>query len=167
MKLVARAQLDLVERLAARFSQQSSRMWPLDIHQSKYIALISSLRSVGHVFYKVDCDTPEKLAWQKPRWKEWQQEPIFAEFIEPARNVLLKEFEGGLTHNSPGMGDPGIVTEVGMPGMSSLVVDFDPTQAVAANGKPLLMQIRQAIQFWDRHLSEAENAFSQGQPPMP
>lgn len=94
--LVARAQLNFVTDLVARFERYDSTMRPVAEYQSQYIAIIALLRSVGHVFDKVDCADDQRRSWSTTRWREWKKAPIFREFIEPARNVLLKEFQGGL-----------------------------------------------------------------------
>ena len=41
MDLVARAQLDFVKRLIARFKERPPAMLPLDVHQARYIAIIA------------------------------------------------------------------------------------------------------------------------------
>ena len=94
--LVARAQLDFILELVARFERDDNLMHPVADRQSQYVAIIALLRSVGHVFEKVDCAEPNRRAWSKARWRDWRQEAIFGDFIEPTRNALLKEFQGGL-----------------------------------------------------------------------
>src|SRR4051812_17973775 len=94
--LVARAQLNFVTELVARFERYESMMGPVADYQSQYIAIIALLRSIGHVFDKVDCAEGSRKSWSAARWPEWERAPIFRKFIEPARNVLLKEFQGGL-----------------------------------------------------------------------
>jgi hypothetical protein len=156
MELVARAQLEFVRRLIARFKERPPAMQPLDVHQARYVAIIAMLRGIGHVFEKVDCDTDEKKSWAKRKWLEWKARPIFKEFIDPTRNALLKEFEGGLTLRAEGMSSPAIVSDPSMPDSASVVLDFDVSRAIAPNGKPLLKQFDEAIEFWERNLRQAE-----------
>jgi hypothetical protein len=68
-------------------------MRPVADYQSQYIEIIAL--PIGHVFDEVDCAEEGGESWSTARWREWKQAPIFREFIEPARNVLLKEFQGG------------------------------------------------------------------------
>ena len=51
--LVARAQLNFIRDLLARFERDDSMMRPAADYQSQYVAIIALLRSVGHVFEKV------------------------------------------------------------------------------------------------------------------
>ncbi|RTL89281.1 MAG: hypothetical protein EKK29_03190 [Hyphomicrobiales bacterium] len=82
--LVARAQLNFIRDLVARFERDDSMMRPVADYHSQYVAIIALLRSVGHVFEKVDCTDAGRRAWSKARWSIWKQEPIFGDFIERA-----------------------------------------------------------------------------------
>ncbi|TIP18447.1 hypothetical protein [Mesorhizobium sp.] len=159
--LVARAQLDFIKSLVARFQRPDNLMQPLIVFQSQYIAIIALLRSVGHVFEKVDCDTPERKAWGKSKWLEWQRAPIFQSFIEPKRNELLKQFKGGLELRDSGFSTPAIVGDPSMPGMTSIVTTLEPADLRDAEGRPIMPQIHEAAAFWHRCLAEAEAAFGE------
>ena len=159
--LVARAQLDFIRDLVARFAQDDSMMRPVADYQSQYVAIIALLRSVGHVFDKVDCVDAERRAWCKTRWSTWKQDPIFGTFIEPARNALLKEFQGGLHLRSAAFGPTAVVADPSMPNRFSHVATFDAREARDLNGKPVLPQLHAAIAFWDRCLKEAESSFGE------
>ena len=77
--LVARAQLTLIQNLLTEFGQNDGMMHPDFHYQSQFIAIITLLRSVGHVFVNVDCnDNPDRQAWNKKNWQEWKQEEIFS-----------------------------------------------------------------------------------------
>ncbi len=117
--LYAQEQLNLTETLVAYFGMRSSDMKPLAMHQAHYIAIITMLRSIGHVFHKVDCDTPEKKKWANEKWAIWKTRSVFRDFIDPSRNQLLKEFRGGLTLRTSGMSSPAAVAFPGLPGKSS------------------------------------------------
>ncbi len=159
--LVARAQLDFIKTLVARFQRPDNVMQPLIVFQSQYIAIIALLRSVGHVFKNVDCDTPERQAWGKSKWVEWQRAAIFRTFIEPRRNDLLKEFRGGLELRNSGFSSPAIVADPSMPGMTSIVTTLEAANLCDAEGRPVMPQIHEALAFWDRCLSAAEAAFGE------
>ena len=113
--LVARAQLNFIRELLARFERDDSVMRPVADHQSQYIAIIALLRSVGHVFEKVDCVEPDRRDWSRAKWRDWRQEAIFGDFIEPTRNALLKEFQGGLELQSDAFGSVAVVADPSMP----------------------------------------------------
>ncbi|RUM96799.1 hypothetical protein EET67_16350 [Pseudaminobacter arsenicus] len=159
--LAARAQLDFINSLVARFQRRDSVMQPLIVFQSQYIAIIALLRSVGHVFEKVDCDTSEREVWGNRKWAEWKRVPIFRSFIEPRRNDLLKEFKGGLEFRDSGFSTPAIVADPSMPGMTSIVTTLEAAELRDANGRLILPQVHEAVAFWDRCLAEAEAAFGE------
>lgn len=60
--LVARIQLNFIHDLVARFQRDDSTMRPVADYQSQYVAIIALLRSVGHVFEKVDCTDTDRRA---------------------------------------------------------------------------------------------------------
>ena len=160
MMLVARAQLDFIRDLIARFERDDSMMRPVADYQSQYIAIIALLRSVGHVFEKVDCMDDGKRAWSKARWLQWKLEPIFHEFIEPTRNALLKEFQGGLQLRSEAFSPVAVVVDPSMPGGVSHVAGFDAREMRDFMNRPVLPNLHAAVAFWDRCLKEAEAAFA-------
>ena len=157
--LVARAQLNFIAELVARFERDESVMRAVADHQSQYIAIIALLRSVGHVFEKVDCSDAGRREWSKAQWRTWKQEPIFGDFIEPTRNALLKEFQGGLQLHSDAFGSIAVVADPSMPGGASRVAAFDAREFRDLMGRPVLPQVHAALAFWDRCLSEAEAKF--------
>jgi hypothetical protein len=157
--LVARAQLGFVRELIARCERDESIMRPVADYQSQYIAIIALLRSVGHVFEKVDCAEASRRAWSKARWSTWKQDPIFGEFIEPTRNALLKEFQGGLELQSAAFGPVAVVVDPSMPGGVSHVAGFDAREVRDSMNRLVLPNIHAAVAFWDRCLREAEAAF--------
>jgi hypothetical protein len=157
--LVAHEQLQFVRDLVARFERPSSAMVPVSAVQSQYIAIVVMLRAIGHTFQSVDCDTPEKVRWGKDAWKTWQNEPVFADFIKPTRDTLLKEFRGGLELRNDAFGAFAIYAEPGMPGNTTTVSDFHAERLTNLDGEQVLPKIYEALAFWDRHLSETEAAF--------
>lgn len=154
--LVARAQLNFVTDLVARFERHDSMMRPVAERQSQYIAIIALLRSIGHVFDKVDCADDRRRSWSAAKWREWKQAPIFREFIEPARNVLLKEFQGGLELRNSAFDTIAVVADASVLDGVSYVAAFDSAKLRDAEGRLILPKIREALTFWDRCLREAE-----------
>lgn len=159
--LVARAQLDLITTLVARFERQDNNMQPVIVFQSQYIAIITLLRSIGHVFEKVDCHTDERKSWATSQWKVWKRAPIFESFIEPKRNDLLKEFKGGLELRNDAFDSPAVVADPSMPGMVSILTTMDAARLRDADGRLVMPAIHEAIAFWHRCLNEAEAAFGE------
>lgn len=159
--LVARAQLNFIRDLVARFERDDSMMRPVADYQSQYVAIIALLRSVGHVFEKVDCTDAGRRAWSKARWPTWKREPIFGDFIEPTRNALLKEFQGGLQLRSDAFGPIAVVADPSVPGGMSHVAGFDAREVRDFKGRLVLPNLHDAVAFWDRCLREAEAAFGE------
>ena len=89
--------------------------------------------------------------------KVWKQDPI-RHFIEPTRDALLKEFEGGLSPRRR-LRPPAIVVDVTAPSGTSLLASFEPTKACDVRGRPVLPLFHAALMFWDRCLTEAEAEF--------
>jgi hypothetical protein len=108
------------------------------------------------VFDKVDCVDERRQSWSSARWQAWKQAPIFREFIEPARNVLLKEFQGGLELRNSAFDTIAVVVDPGVPEGVSHVAAFDSAKLSDAEGRPILPRIREALAFWDQCLREAE-----------
>ncbi|QUT04513.1 hypothetical protein KFK14_15845 [Sphingobium phenoxybenzoativorans] len=163
--LVARAQLNFVRDLVARFQRDDSMMRPVADYQSQYVAIIALLRSVGHVFEKVDCADTDRRAWSKVQWPAWKRDPIFGDFIEPTRNALLKEFQGGLQLRSEAFGPIAVVADPSVPGGVSHVAGFDAREVRDLMGRPVLPNLHAAMAFWDRCLKEAEAAFGESSAP--
>lgn len=163
--LVARAQLNFIRDLVARFARDDSMMRPVTDYQSQYVAIIALLRSVGHVFEKVDCNDPGRRTWSKARWLTWRQEPIFGDFIEPTRNALLKEFQGGLQLRSDAFGPIAVVADPSVPDGVSHVAGFNVREVRDLMGRPVLPNLHAAVAFWDRCLKEAETAFGEAASP--
>jgi hypothetical protein len=157
--LVAQEQLQFVRQLVAQFEQQSSAMVPLMALQAQYIAIVVTLRAIGHTFENVDCDSSERSRWSKEKWKTWQQEPIFARFIKPTRDVLLKEFRGGLTLQNEAFRSHAFCADPGMPDGVTVVSDLDVNKLTDGEGKLVIPKLREALDFWQSRLSEAEAAF--------
>lgn len=157
--LVARAQLDFIRDLVERFERDDGPMRSISDYRSQYIAIVALLRSVGHVFEKVDCTDAGRRHWSKERWRTWRQNPIFSDFIEPTRNALLKESQGGLQRHDDAFVAVAAVADPSMPSGASLIASFDRSEFRDAEGRPILPQLRTALDFWDQCLQEAEAQF--------
>lgn len=155
--LTARVQWQFVSNLVANFEIPNRDMSSLIGFQSQYIAIVAMLRSIGHTFYKVDArQDPARKAWADAAWDKWEQEPIFATFIEPTRNKLLKEFEHGLQLQSEAFALVGAVADPRFPDGTAHVATFDPHQARDLDNRLVLPLFNDALRFWDRCLKDAE-----------
>ncbi|MER9847697.1 hypothetical protein NKJ55_10070 [Mesorhizobium sp. M0106] len=159
--LVARAQLDFIKTLVAQFERSSNIMQPIIVFQSQYIAIITLLRSVGHVFEKVDCNTPKRKTWADAKWEEWKRAPIFETFIEPTRNDLVKQFKGGLELRDDAFESPAVVADPSMPDMVSIVTTMDARRLRNAEGRLVMPDIHEAIAFWNLRLLDADAVFQE------
>lgn len=155
--LTARTQWKFVSDLVARFEQPSHDLRHQVDFQSLYIAIVAMLRSIGHTFYKVDAKPdPARRAWADAAWSKWEQEPIFSDFIDPARNKLLKEFQHGLQLQSEAFTLVAAVADPSFPNGAARVASFDPYQARDLDNRLVLPLFKEALNFWDRCLKEAE-----------
>ena len=120
-----RAQAPLIDSMNATHSlycADHSQNW-----RAEYIVAITTVRAVGHVLHKVDCEIhPEIIPIVKDRFQRWKlgngDDELFVYFIEEARNMLLKTYQfpgdedavfkidssGEFTSGDP---DPDVVTE--------------------------------------------------------
>jgi hypothetical protein len=158
MVLVARAQLNFIRDLVSRFERDDCMMRPVVDYQSQHVAIVALLRSVGHVFDKVDCTDARRRKWSKAEWSTWKQEPIFKDFIEPNRNAMLKEFQGKLELRSGAFESIAVVADPSAPNGVSSVAGFNARKAVDIFERPVLPNFHAAMGFWDRFLAHAEQA---------
>ena len=161
--LAARELLNFVSSMVDEFEQGVRVAVPEATLQAQYIAIVWMLRAVGHVLYKVDCDTPSQRAKLGDKWKIWKTEPIFSNFIEPNRNDLLKEYEGKLVFGgeiaSADREDAStdLVYVYANPTNTNsynqtLAVNYSADTIKNSNGIKVLPLFRDAINFWNRHL---------------
>jgi hypothetical protein len=154
--LAAREVLSLTSKWVDKFSANNGAGNAVheEVVQTQYIAIVCMMRAVGHVLQKVDCEPSQsrKVALQA-KWKAWKQEPIFADFIEPTRNRLLKEFEGGLEL----IGQEGATQAVAAGPQPQRHWWFDASKVKDSEGRPVLAKFREALAFWNRALSEIES----------
>lgn len=157
--LTARAQHNLVKELVLDFAQGGGPARPVALITAQHLAIVSLLRSIGNVLNEVDADSPARSQWLAERWPQWKAEPIFAEFINPTRNRLLKKFAGALKTENPAFA--GIAAVASADG-ATLHGFLDVNALREADGTRTLDRFREALDYWDRHLREAEAAFGQG-----
>lgn len=160
IELVARAQLDFVHELFNRFASRDSVARPVVEYESQYVAIVVLLRSVGHVFEKVDCVSAERRRWCSENWQVWKRASIFNDFIEPARNRLLKEFRGELGLSGDVFRDAAVVADPGARGGATRVISLEVDQLRDQSGNQVIPQLRSALSFWDDCLRQAEVAFA-------
>jgi hypothetical protein len=154
--LTARAQLDLVTALIADFSDSTGPVPPVSTSTALHLAIVTLLRSIGHVLKEVDADTATRKKWLAERWALWKAELIFADFIELNRNRLLKEFRGALEASNPAFTGIAAVATVGG---ASLYGSLKAQELREPDGSRTLDRLQEAVAFWDRHLRETEAAF--------
>lgn len=157
--LVARAQLDLVRSFLGEFARPTSEMRSIALLRAQYVAITVTLRSVGNVLRNVDANTAAKRAWLDERWPSWKAEPIFADFINPGRNALLKEARGMLDFRDPALASPAVVVDPAMPDGVSLLFGLD-AEALRTDGQSTMRLFREAVAFWDARVGQAERAFT-------
>ncbi|MGY4177638.1 hypothetical protein ACVIHH_002929 [Bradyrhizobium sp. USDA 4518] len=168
--MTTRARLVLDDcRLALQMLEDETELRRWRLH---WVAAIALIRAVGHVLDKVDGkDTSVKKA-ARAAYAEWtgtaQEHEIFREFIERERNTILKEYEFNL--------HPDEAVEVVVSVPLKRVSDGKVLQGGAIfplDGnvyRPLLDGFREgddardvlseAIDWWDRELSEIERMAS-------
>lgn len=159
IELAARALLNTIDEWIAAFQRPTSELKEHTTAQMQYTAIATMLRSVGHVFAKVDCQTASRDAWAKREWSTFKEEPIFKDFIDYNRNLLLKEYRGALQLGDRGMKVGAVSIDLSLPGDVRRHVDLRPEEIVAPNGRAALPQFQEAVRFWNRYLSEAEREF--------
>ncbi len=153
--LVARQALNLAHDLIDEFSVYNSFAQNEAILQSKYIAIVVLLRSVGHALLTTDCAEEPYKKELTDRWKNWRQEDIFKDFILPTRNALVKEFSEGLNFRRD---DPAMIFSGVPSGRTGAVIsiNIDPNTVTDVHGRLVLPLFRQALAFWNRCLGEIE-----------
>lgn len=157
--LTARVQHNLVKELVLDFAQGGGAARPVALITAHHLAIVSLLRSIGNVLHEVDADTPARSQWLAERWPQWKVEPIYAEFINPTRNRLLKKFAGALeARNSAFAG----IAAVASAGGAALHGFLDVNALQELDGTRTLDRFHEALDYWDRHLREAEAVFGQG-----
>ena len=157
--LVARVQLRFVERLVSFLSLADGEMRPVDEVKGQLIAVIALLRSIGHVLEKVDADTDAKRAWLAGDWPSWKTEPIFKDFIEPTRNMLLKEFDG-ISRLIDRAFSAHAAVAAPTPEMVMMMGAFDPALLRDDASSDIWPKIGAALDYWDRRVRETENVFA-------
>ena len=156
--LVAREALNLVDDMVHALSRAGDDAMPEAAIQAQYIAIIAMLRSVGHILEKVDCGAAPDNQFLNGKWTQWKKEKIFAKFIEPARNDLLKEFKAQFRVRLRGRRDIHHVIAADQSARTGATVaaSFDPETLVDMHGHEVMPLFREAIYFWDACLKEVE-----------
>jgi hypothetical protein len=141
----------------------------LDDAKIFWFASLAMLRSIGHVLHKVDAKTyGTAFADQlKTRYEQWKQEPVFADFIERERNIILKEYDSSLEVQSTTEDDYLLLENGGRllleDGGSIIIGTTTITTLIKARGvfagsSPLTV-LSDALAWWDQELSHFEQTF--------
>jgi hypothetical protein len=165
--LVARELLNLVEDMVHALSRSGHDAVPEAAVQAQYIAIVCMLRSVGHVLKNVDCVDAADKQFLEAKWSTWKKEKVFTDFIEPTRNVLLKEFQAGLRlRGSPDMHHV-VSADLNSRTGASVAAHFNPETLEDMHGHKVMPRFRKAVCFWDTCLKEVEDFKSRGLQPRP
>jgi hypothetical protein len=133
---------------AVRSAQEYRLLW---------ISGLALVRAVGHVLKNVDCTAnPELKVALDQNWPVWKEEPLFSEFIEPERNLILKEYSFGYQE--------GVVpVRVGI-SVHDLGADnlFRPLQQGHFAGEDGRDVLAEAIEWWEEKLAVLEQQLRSG-----
>ena len=131
-----------------------------------WFACLAMLRAVGHVLKNVDAGQRSK-AFQNDlasRYRKWKNDPVFSDFIEKERNLILKEYESALgeenreerSHLLLESGDF-LLTESGQRLIigTSITSRMVKSKGAYANSSPVDV-VDAALQWWNTELNELE-----------
>lgn len=137
-----------------------------DLARIRWFTCIAMLRAVGHVLHKKDQKNLEasqkKVA--KDLFIKWRAEPIFSEFIEQERNLILKQYESSIDEVEREeefyiVTEDGyrITTEDGDAIVGSDLVKNIEKVAGFAAGATSPQVISHAIEWWENALDDFDN----------
>lgn len=126
-----------------------------------WITCCASLRAIGHVLHNVDAamGTQELRDAINVSWQSWKAErndhPIFWEFIEQERNLMLKAYDVGYSRQGSTMIVP---DDTAGEWVSELVSSdlYTPMRRGCYSGHDARDLVREALQWWDRQLNILE-----------
>jgi hypothetical protein len=138
-----------------------------DYQRTRWVALISLLRAVGHALDKVDrpASSPDVQRLIDAQWSILKSESIFKDFIYGERNRLLKKYEIGpvvsITIKVPG-GIPWmpVVRDERLRGTARTTYDFVMRDGLYKGRDPREL-CREAIEFWRAHLDAIDSGAAQ------
>ena len=155
-ELAARELLTLITSMVGEFKKGGRDAIPEATVHAQYIAIVCMLRPVGHVLQKADCVGPGEKNFLDSQWAIWKSERIFATFIEPTRNDLLKEFKSQLQLRKDGDVSPVFYADPGEPSGATIAVHYEADKLQDVHGRKVMPLFKQAIAFWDKRLGEVE-----------
>jgi hypothetical protein len=142
----------------------------LDDAKVLWFASLAMLRAIGHVLQKVDVKTYGVVFEDRlhARYKQWKQDPIFADFIERERNNILKEYDSSLTEQSTTENDYLLLEDGGRlqleDGGSMIIGTTTITTLIKSrgiySGSSPVTTLSKALEWWDQELSSFEQSFS-------
>jgi len=153
--LVARELWTLINSMVGEFKGWGRDAVPEATVQAQYIAIVSMLRSVGHVLQKADCVNPADKQFLDSRWAVWKNEAIFRTFIEPTRNDLLKEFKSRLQLRADDVSRVAYANP-DEPTGATIAVNFEADKLTDVHGRKVMPLFKDALAFWDKGLREVE-----------
>ncbi|MCW0234263.1 MAG: hypothetical protein OJJ21_11750, partial [Ferrovibrio sp.] len=116
---------------------------------AQYIAILSLLRSVGHVLDKVDRKSSPALdAAISATWPVLKKESVFINYIEEPRNLLLKENRWALSLGHGG------ATVSGARALHYAFYEYDQLQD--DQGRKISHIFFEGIAFWEKWLGIIE-----------
>jgi hypothetical protein len=124
----------------------------IDKRRVLWVGAMALLRSVGHVFGKVDC---ENFPEMNGLWVGWKEEKIFKSFIEKERNDLLKKGESSVSRTAGRL--------VMSPDGESWYIPhtlYWPIEDGDFAGESCLDVYKDAITWWEGKLGRAERELS-------
>jgi hypothetical protein len=149
-QLRARLVLEDAREAAARLDDRlkAGGNWRID-----WVATVALLRVVGHVLDKVDATaSADAKAAIAAAWTQWKTDPddaIFRDFIDPERNIVLKEYELGTY-------------------APAYLLKADGGRLLLADGsgailleQPNLDRVYDALQWWETQLTAIETKLAQ------
>lgn len=139
----------------------------MTIARIQYFALIALLRAVGHVLDKVDSADPDVKKISTRKYQQMKEDPesfpIFWEFIDAERNLIVKEYKSNAELTTP-------VPIIFRPsdGSRTVAEQFTPFPMFVFEDGPFDGEDArdvavQALDFWDEYLSEIETTCFKGE----
>jgi hypothetical protein len=141
------------------------------------VSIVTLLRAVGHVLYKVDAKADADVAYViEQKWnalKRTRPKPeILWEFIESERNSIVKQYEFGFARTivvtKPPEGQGGAVIKVDLLSVSGGPLppqDFPELESLITDGpfrgRPEKEIAQEAIEWWDKCLDDIEKLVAQ------
>lgn len=158
-------------RLACEMLSDSIASGATEHTNVHWFTCLALLRAVGHILHKVDQKNFNKAQTQVANelFASWKKEPIFRDFIEEERNLILKQYSTSIKEINK-TEEHTIITNDGLTVVSNdgssvvineIVKSIEKINGFSKGGTPPQI-IEEAIQWWEEALddfdSKAKNA---------